>query len=226
MGPVRNRLSLLTLLIAAGMVTATAHEGLAAPPELSFEDQAVLVAGATSGGTVAIFGVSQGFNGFTAYHLRNDELLVDEDGDGAVRIELELPLSRLRSVWAAVDLASGELSVAAPKGSELLTAALPEGSVRAEGDELTSPVQRWAYALWVRPGETADAGSWGAILGDGGEDDLDGVEDRQIRASVTTFVPIAPDRGDRPPERMAGGDLMLVVDPETLKISTTRLAGE
>lgn len=211
------------------VLLAAALPAWSAPPEVSFEEQAVVVSGATPGGAVALFGVSQGFNGFTPYYLCDDGLLVDEDGDGAVRLELELPLSKLRSVWTAVDLASGELSLAAPEGGALTAHALPGDALSAEGDALTVAVERWAYALWVRPGREAGSGAWGAIVGDGGASDADGEENRQVRAAVSAFVPVrpaAPESEGGPPERLSSGDLVVVVDPETLAISTARLAGE
>lgn len=223
----RERLWTLKAVLATMTIAGITSPALAAPPELRFEEQAVAVSGATPGGSVAIFGVSHGFNGFTSYFLRNDELLVDEDGDGSVRLALELPLSKVRSVWAAVDLASGELALAAPGGAELFAGALPAGAVSAEGDEVTASVQRWAYALWVRPGRdaAAGAGAWGAIVGDGGESDADGLENREVRAAVAAFEPIESE-SERAPDRLASGDLVLIVDPETLAVSSTRLAGK
>lgn len=225
----RGRAWLPVLLAVAGAVAALAPAAAAAPPEVSLEEHAVVVSGATPGGAVAVFGVSQGFNGFTEYYLLEDELLVDEDGDGAVRLELELPLSKRHSVWTVVDLASGELSLASSKGEAPIADPLPLDPLSAGGDEVTVAVQRWAYALWVRPGREAGAGAWVAIVGDGGASDGDGEENRQVRAAVSAFLPVppaAPEGEGRPPERLASGDLVVVVDPETLAIRTTRLAGK
>lgn len=195
----------------------------AEPPVLSFEEQAVVVA-VTPGGSVAVFGVSRGWNGFTGYYLRNDEVLFDEDGDGMVRLELELPLDRVQSVWTAVDLASGELALAAPEGSELHEVPLPPEAVGPDGDRLTASAQRWAYALVVRPGLEAEAGVWGANLADGGPDDEDGLEDRSIQARLSSFVPTSAEES-KPPERLAAGDVLVLVDPETLEIVATRFTG-
>lgn len=215
-------------MVAAGTVVSLPSPASAAAPELTFDERSVTVSGATAGGSVAVFGVSHGFNGFTTYYLRNDELLVDEDGDGSVRMELELPLSSVRSVWAAVDMTSGELGLAAPERAEVLAGEMPSGAVSAEGDDVTAPAQRWAYALWVRPGRNAGSGSgaWGAIVGDGGARDGDGLENREVRVSASSFAPIDRESEERPPERLESGDLVLVVDPETLAVSSARLAGK
>lgn len=217
-------------LLSFGLLLAIAigAPASAAPPAVSFEEQAVVVSGATASGSVAVFGVSQGFNGFTAYYLEETALLVDEDGDGSVRLELDLPLSKVRSVWAAVDLATGELSLAAPKGEAPRAEELPGDALGADRDRLTVAVQRWAYTLWVRPGREAGAGAWAAIVGDGGAADGDGLEDRQVQATVKSFQPVAAGKASAlpAPEQMAGGDLVLVVDPETLAISTLRVAAE
>jgi hypothetical protein len=191
---------------------------------LSFESQAVVVSGMTAGGEVAVFGVSRGFNGFTGYFLRHDEVVADADGDGVVRVDLELPLEAVRSAWAAVDLASGEVGIGVPEGTELLVGALPRGAIGADGAFVTAPVRRWAHLLWVRPGREEGAGAWGAIVGDGGANDDDGAEDRSVRGRVESFTPIAPG-GSAPPAALADGDVVLVADPETLEITTARLSG-
>lgn len=221
---------LIAVAMSLGLAAMLAATPLwAAPPVVSFEDQAVLVTGATPGGSVVVFGVSQGFNGFTGYYLEDDELLVDDDRDGAVQLELDLPLSKRRSMWAVVDLASGELVLSTPEGDAPARADnLSIDALNAERNEVTVPVQRWAYALWVRPGLEVDAGAWVSIVGDGGTTDADGMENRQVQATVASFEPVAPDdTGEAlPPERLSEGDLLLIVSPETLAISTTRIPAE
>jgi hypothetical protein len=191
-----------------------------AAPVVTFEEQAVVASGVTPGGVVAVFGASRGFNGFAGYFLRHDRVLADDDGDGAVRLELELPLSE-RAVFAAVDLESGEVGLGAPEGFELQAGALPAEAIGVDGGELTERRRR-VWALWVRPGAEASRGVWGANVGDGGATDGDGAEDGSVRALMSSFVATETD-GPAAPERLAAGDVVVVVDPETLEVSTLRL---
>jgi hypothetical protein len=206
------------LAIAAALASVPAW---AAAPVVTFEEQAVVASGVTPGGSVAVFGVSREFNGFAGYFLRHDRVLADDDGDGAVRLELELPVSP-RTVAAAVDLGTGEVGFGAPAGFELQAGALPADAIGADRGELTAAGRR-VYALWVRPAAGSNAGVWGANAGDGGASDGDGAEDGSVRTPVSAFVPIEPD-GAAPPERLAAGDVLITVDPESLQVATLRLS--
>jgi hypothetical protein len=205
----------LAAVLVVGVVPAWS-----APPSLSFEDQAVVISGVTPGGSVAAFGVSRGFNGFTGYVLRHDEVLT-AGADGVARLELEL--LPVRSAFSAVDLATGEVGFGAPEPFELRQRALAPESIDAGGGGLTER-RSWVYALWARPQADAGAGAWGAIVGDGGATDADGVEDGVVRAAASSFVPIEAD-GSAPPEALAAGDVVVVIDPETLEVAATRLSG-
>jgi hypothetical protein len=214
-----GRMSLETWM-ALGAMAWSAVPAWSAALAVSPEPRAVAVSGVTPGRSVALFGASRGFNGFAGYYLRHVAVLADDDGDGAVRLEMELPLAQ-RSVFAAVDLASGAVGLAAPSGSDLLAGALSLGDVGAGGGELSQP-RRWIYSLWVRPGAPGATGVWGAVLRDGGEADHDGAEDGAVRALLASFVAVDSD-ADAPPERLATGDVLVVIDPESLEISTLQL---
>ena len=64
---------LATLTMALAAVPAWA-----AAPAVTFEEQAVVASGVTPGGSVVVFGVSRGFNGFAGYFLRHDRVLTDD----------------------------------------------------------------------------------------------------------------------------------------------------
>lgn len=181
-----------------------------------------MVSAVSPGGRVAIFGVGRGFNGYMGTLVRRWEVLADDDGDGVVRLDLAGPVQH-KSVWAAVDLASGELALAAPVGFELREVGFPGRGIGAARKSLTDS-RRYLDALWVRPGGGADAGAWQAIFGDGGASDDDGVENRSVRAVVTAFSPIEPGAVGAP-EKLVGGDVVVGVDAETLEIYAARLAG-
>lgn len=193
---------------------------VAPPPSIAFEESAVVVSGATPGGSLVVFGVSRGFNGFTGYVLRHDHV-VTTDRAGTARVELALPVA-LRSVWSAVDVGTGGVGVATPEGFELRHAELPRERIGSDGRSLVER-RRSVDALWVRPGASGP-GAWGARFGDGGTTDADGIEDRSIRALVSSFLPVDAG-GSPPPGRLAAGDVLVVIDSETLEIATARLAG-
>ena len=141
--------------------------------------------------------------------------------DGVARLELEL--LPVRSVFSVVDLATGEVGLGTPEHFELRQGTLAPGAIDAGGGGLTER-RRWVYALWVRPRQDGGAGAWGAIVRDGGGSDADGVEDGAVRAAVSSFVAIGG--GDSPPpQELAAGDVVVVVDAETLEVAATRLSG-
>lgn len=206
--------------VAAAVLVLGAVPAWPAAPSVSFEEQAVVISGVTPEGGLAVFGVSRGFNGFTGYVLRHDQVLT-AGSDGVARLELELLPAR--SAFAAVDLVTGEVGFGAPEGFELIERTLGPESIDAGGGSLTEQ-RRWVYALWVRPQADTGAGVWGAIVGDGGATDADSVEDGVVRAAVSSFVPIG--NGDTaPPERLTAGDVVVVIDPETLEVAATRRSG-
>jgi hypothetical protein len=208
----------LSTLALAGAATTPA----AAQPVLGFEARAVVVSAVPPGGEVALFGVGKGHNGFTGYVARWQEALADDDGDGAARLELAFALP-WKSVWAAVELGSGELVLGAPEGFALREVAFPAGAIEADGRALRDS-RRYVDVLWARPGHGPEAGVWGAAFGDGGANDGDGAEDGAIRAPASAFAPLAPG-GSGPPDRFAPGDTVVVVDRESLEVYAARLAG-
>ena len=212
---IRVRVAAAAAVLALGVLPAWS-----ASPSLSFEEQAVVISGLAPGGSVAVFGVSRGFNGFTGYVLRHDRVLA-ADAEGSARLDLEL--LPVQSVFAAVDLTTGEMGFGAPEPFSLEQRPLGPEAIDAGGSGLTER-GRWTYALWVRPQADAGAGVWGAIVGDGGTNDADGVEDGVVRAAVSSFVPIEGIES-APPARLDGGDVVVVVDPETLEVAATRLSG-
>jgi hypothetical protein len=206
-------------LAAAALLAAV--PAWAAPPLFEFEAQAVVVSGLEPGSRVALLGISRGFNGFTSYVLRYDEVLT-MGAEGSARLELELPVS-LDSVWAAVDLATGEVGLGAPEGSAIREVSFSGSAIDADGRSVTE-ARRWVDLLWVQPGAGA-GGVWGARLRDGGPSDEDGIEDLSIRAPMSAFAPTVAGSAEAPeaPERLASGDVLVAIDPETLEISATRL---
>lgn len=190
----------------------------AAPPEITFEPDAVVARGISPKGQAVWFSVAREISRQATNVVPRQEILTDEDGDGTVRLELgrEVPL---RSIWFAVDLATGETGVATPEGFPLLEVDLPGEAIPAalNGLELR---RRFAYLLLVRPG----VGAWQLRVGDGGESDEDGEPDGTLRAALSSLAPLE-EGGPPPPERFSPKDVLLVIDPERMESASVRIGG-
>lgn len=210
----------LRLLLAAAAVLCP-RAAFAEAPVIALEEGAVAVSGVTASGRVAWFSMAFERVDLQAHLSRRDLVLIDEDGDGVVRVELEggVPLS---SLFAAVDMTTGELAVATPEGSPFREVVFP---ARGLGAELRTfeDRRRLLDLLLVRPGGGEGAGVWSLSLADGGPGDDDGRQDRSLRARSGDFRPVAD--SPPPPERLAPGDVLIGFDPESLELFSVRLPG-
>lgn len=198
-------------------------------PALAFEEAAVTVSGATPEGGVVVFGMGREWTGYTHHVLRMEHLLT-ADADGALRWELEEGLMP-RSVWAAVDLVTGEYTLASPAGHTLERVEPPAEGLGANARFLEHE-GRYLDLLLVRPAskeggeETAapeeTGGFWGIALGDGAGLDRDGEADSRMTVDLLDLQPL----GDSSvaPERLRPKDVVIGVDPQSLQIYAKRLA--
>ena len=208
----------MKILPAACLLLLALPLAAAAPPEITFEPDAVVARGISPKGQAVWFSVAREISRQATNVVPRQEILTDEDGDGTVRLELgrEVPL---RSIWFAVDLATGETGVATPEGFPLLEVDLPGEAIPAalNGLELR---RRFAYLLLVRPG----VGAWQLRVGDGGESDEDGEPDGTLRAALSSLAPLE-EGGPPPPERFSPKDVLLVIDPERMESASVRIGG-
>lgn len=188
------------------------------PPSLEVGESAVTVRGAPPGGRFVLFGVAQETEQFLTTIVRREQILTDDDGDGAVIFELGRPVA-FTSAWVAVDLASGQAAVAVPEGfprRELAQAprTAPATLDRVEVDLLM------VDALLIRPW----IGAWGRRAGDGGASDADGETNGTIRTALAGMWSV----GDSPPvpETLAPGDVLAVIDPHDLGVAVMRLGSQ
>ena len=182
----------------------------AAPPEIAFEPEAVVARGITAKGQVVWFSVAREISRRSIDVVPRHAIAADDDGDGAVRLELgrEVPL---RSIWFAVDLATGETAVATPEGLPLLEMNLPGNAIPAALNRLDLE-RRFIYAVLIRPGD----GAWMLRVGDGGASDEDGQPDGILRAALASFEALGPSPLP-PPSRVSPRDLLLVIDPNRME---------
>lgn len=204
--------------LAAGLVLLAIPLSAAAPPGISFEPDAVMVRGISPKGQTVWFSVAREISRRSTNVVPRHAIVTDEDGDGTVRLELgqEVPL---RSIWFAVDLATGETTVAVPEGFPLLEMELPGDAIPAALNRLDLE-RRFAYLLLVRPG----VGAWQLRVGDGGASDEDGEPDGTLRAALSSLTPVL-EGGPPPPERFSPRDVLLVIDPERMESTTVRIGG-
>jgi hypothetical protein len=199
-----NILPAVCLLLAAPLAAAN-------PPEIAFEPEAVVANGIDPQARVVWFSVAREIS-------RQATNIVSRYEIGSVRLELgqEVPL---RSIWFAVDLATGETGVATPPDFPLLEMDLPGGAIPAALNRLELR-NRFAYLLLVRPG----VGAWQLRVGDGGDSDEDGEPDGILRAALSSLAPIE-EGGPPPPERFSPKDVLLIIDPERMESASVRIGG-
>lgn len=198
----------------------------APPPTIDFEEEAAVVSGLAPQGQVAWMSVSREPREGYVRVMRREGIAKDDDGDGAVRLELE-PDERIapRSLWAVVDLASGELALASPEGETSVREVVFPGRGLARG--ASNKLDRFEAGremvelLYVRPGTTPAA--WGMSAGDGGEADDDGADDGALAAALAGARPLGA--SPAPPEELTSGDLVVAVDPRSLEVFAVRLKG-
>ena len=201
-------------LLGAGLLLLPALAS-AAPPVLSFEPQAVLAQGVTPKGKVVWFSIAREISRQATTIVPRLDILADDDGDGAVRFPLDRDVP-LRSIWCAVDLASGDVALATPEGFPLLEKDWPGGAIPAALNRLDL-ARSFAYLVAVRPG----VGAWTLRAGDGGASDEDGEADGNLRAALARFTPVAA--SPAVPEHLAPGDLLIVIDPNRMEILKVRM---
>ncbi len=191
---------------------------LAAPPAVSFEAHSVAASGVTPRGKVVWFSIAREIDRQSARIVPRIELATDDDGDGEVRFDLarEVPA---RSIWFAVDLATGEAGVATPDELGLQEVELPARAIPAALNRLDLD-RRFVYIVLVRPG----VGAWTLRVGDGGAADDDGQPDGNLRAALARLEGIGPSPLP-PPARVLPRDLVLIIDPNRMDFMRFQVRG-
>lgn len=226
----------LTLAAALALALAAAPGALAAsgpvplgrsasaPAELavSFETAAVVAGKLTPGADAVFWSVAREPQGVYQRIVRRMGVSV-VDALGEARFEVAEGAVPLKSVWVIADVASGGVSVAAPEGFVLREAPFPGRAFEAGAPGLVNRLrhaQEDVDFLLVRPGE----GAWRLQTHDQAPTDRDGAADGGVLTSLPDFEPVDA-LGKPPPERFAAGDVLVVVDPRSLRFSATRLLG-
>jgi hypothetical protein len=184
--------------------------------QLSFETSAVVASGLTPGDSVAWFGVEYRvdaeFSGDITQHFDVGTVAAD----GTVRLDLTQPVAD-RSLWAAVDLGSGQYAVSGANGYQVSKPAQAAQLVAGNGTVSDAIFDQRPYLIGMvaRPG----TGAWSFAGGDGGPRDLDGAADGQLSFALNQLDPLAG--SPAAPMQSAPGDLWFIVDPYAMELSVS-----
>lgn len=189
----------LALLIQAGVA------GLAsANPALSVEGRTVEIRGAGAEVPVLLFGVSYEEMRYPR-RISHRAAIFRTDRDGVFRLTVPEPIPTT-SVWLAADPTTGEYAITVPAGYKLKKRELPFAALKRRGNGSRARVESGAHEqvlLLVRPG----TGSW---QGTGGPS-----------LELAALSPV--DDSPPPPDDFAAGDLLVMVDPTSLRVQTLRV---
>jgi hypothetical protein len=213
---------LLASLLPLGSSGAFAQTLAAAPPEITLESDAVTVTGVTPGGSIAWILLTRQHYGYYPVTRYGAEILVDDDGDGALRIEPPDGIPAM-ALFLAVDLTTGEGSWLTPEGFEPRVLDLPSQALaRGAGGRLNRLTRAGSlyHAVWVRPGP--EPGVWQLLADDGGEEDDDGATDGAVRFTVDRLRPVGD--SSAAPEQPAAGDLLIVMEPRSFEVAVLALS--
>ena len=151
--------------------------------------------------------------------VRRSGVRMDDDGDGKVSWDLEGEVPT-RSIWVAVDLATGRVAVATPEGYPLRRVGwrgrgLGRDNARADRVE---DLRTYADVLLVRPGE----GAWRLTAGDGSDQDDDGAADGKLAVALDRMRPVEGIAGAGeavPPARFGSKDVVVLIDPNRMELT-------
>jgi hypothetical protein len=220
------RRSRLEFAAALAVFTMTALPALAASypprtfpkraggPAVSFTDSAVVARGATPGSTLYFAGMTLGAGDYVIRVERSaGSAVADAEGNASFAADIDT-----RSVWLVTDGTSGGYTVAAPTGMLLREIDFPgQSDEHATGPVRRLLLERYAMDVFlIRPG----VGLWSGYLRDGGAAD----EDREINGRTDAGLSTLTSVDDAPsdPERLERGDLLFLVDRNTLEFHVTK----
>jgi hypothetical protein len=204
----------LSLLFTLSTILSAQSAGPKAPA-ITIQKTSITVDGLTPQGQVVWFSVAREVaDDDVATVVSRSDVKTDEDGDGKVVWELEGEVP-LRSIWVAVDLATGRFAAATPAGYPLRRVGF-RGRGLARGTQRSDHVEdarHSAEILLVRPGK----GAWRSKVSDGRSDDEDGFADGQIAAALDRLRPVAGTA--EPPSRFDPNDVVVLIDPIRMELT-------
>ena len=215
---------LLLPSVAAGASALPLGKAASSPAELvvTFKEAAVLAAELTPGGDAVFFSVAREPQGAFNRIVRRSGVEV-VDGLGEALFQPAEGWVPPKSVWVVADVASGGFAVAAPEGFLLREIPFPGQAFEAGAPGLVNRLRHatpYLDLLLIRPG----VGAWTLQSHDGAPSDRSLEGDGEVVADLAELEPL-DELAPRPPERYAKDDVLVIVDPRTLRFAATRLLG-
>lgn len=209
-------------LICALILLFSATAALAQAPAvtITFEENAIVASGISTSGDAAFFAVLQEQEEFSVASLRRDELVADTDGDGIARLEMPDGVPT-RSIWAVVDVRTGNYALAVPQGYRLRMAEDTEDhGVRRDNKGHIAHIERvmgFAEMLVVRPGQ----GAWMGSAGQGSMSDKDFMDDGKLLIAFDELYPQG--NSGASPGHLQPGDTIVLIEPVEMQVFATRI---
>jgi hypothetical protein len=207
------------------LLILTRSAAAAQPPRFNveFNGNTITATGATPRGEVIFFGEAQEPGEYTMLTYSHYERFGNADASGMARVELATDIATT-SVWAVVDIASGNYVVTPPAGGAKKSKSAPGGLLRrGAGGDVTGLDFPFAIAsiLVVRPG----VGAWEASAAEAGEADEKG----HGRGRIVTPIPAlhaVRDPNLKPISTLQGGDVVVIIEPQYLFFYATQVNGK
>jgi hypothetical protein len=188
----------------------------AAPPTVHVAHGELTISGFEPGGEIVIVGVDRGIGRSGSIRVTPVAVLEhDDDRDGVIRHRGEVSV---RSVWVAIDYATGEYAVAAPEEFGVRQRQIESSNLKRDqmGDILALVDERPRLLLvLVRPRR----GAWGVFGVEGGTKDADRSPNGKLTIDFESIVELKPGRG-RAPSRLQKDDVIVGIDPGRLDLFT------
>lgn len=196
------------------VLALTPTVGLAAPV-VTLTEESVDVTALTPGGAVAVFGSSRRLDGWTPVRLSHAELAT-ANGAGELSVTPDGGVPT-QSVWLAVDLTTGEATVAWPVAAEP-EERLFDLELGLPGPDLLEDEALGLELFLARPG----VGAWTTVASDGGPTDVGPADDGRVRLNLATAARV----GDTEPAYGAvqPGDVLFGIDMKTFSFFVVEVA--
>ena len=199
-----RRFAFLTLILLSHPVKAAVT--------IDFEPQAIVANGITAGADVAFFGVGLKPDGYESEVVRWADVVPGTKGSTTARLVIGEAVP-FKSVWAVVDIHSGEFVLVGSPGYRVRRVIVPKHLLKAgEGDQPDILTQRAEFIelLVVRPNK----GAWRFQAMDGLGDD-DNRDDGHISASLDHFQAVGATKETL--HKLSAKDVIVMIDPARME---------
>jgi hypothetical protein len=209
-------MKLLSFVVSCLMVLSGAWAQ--AEVEATCGDFEIRAGGLTPGADAVVFGVAVSREG-PVKRISQPSGVVEADGTGSIRWEEDDGVPQM-SIWAVVDVSTGDFDRALPEGMPDNYLLDGNGDPLTQGQivsgRITGGIAEAAF-LVVRPG----VGAWRLHVGDGGASDSDGATDGSIRVKMNDLKPLREDWG--PLRNIRPGDTIVIIDPRNMAYLAERV---